>query len=261
MENRVIKKLGKTFIVNERKDLFWRNVSRNKWENNTFRILQQFVRRDSIYIDIGSWIGPTVLFAAGFAKECYAIEPDPVAFKELKENVELNLELARKIVLYNGCVSDSSGSVRFGSQTSFGDSSSSLLFSKEKESIEVSALTFKDFLDRFNISQCDVIKMDIEGGETVVLPTMKDFLEKQLPVFYMSVHQKWFVNREKGVDVILDALNKYPNFYESNGNILKKKNLKKFLMDRDVAEIVCLNKPWPTQGRYWSRLMDKIEQL
>lgn len=255
MVEQQIKKCGFKFKVVRRKDLFWRNVLRNKWENRTFRIFQQFLNSNSVYLDIGAWIGPTVLFGASIASECLAIEPDPIAFAELKTNVELNPKLAKKIILFNGCVGQETGIVRFGSQSIFGDSQSSLLFSDGETSVDVEALSFKDLLARFSIISCDFIKMDIEGGETIVLPTMKSFLSDHLPSLYLSLHQKWFRNKASDCAMILDVLSVYPYIYDSQGALIKKEEFEDYLLKMDVAEVVCLKNSWPFLGNLWHRML------
>ena len=173
-----ITKDKKSFFVDETRSSlereFWRSIEEKRWENETYEIFNFFINKNSSYIDMGAWIGPTVLYGCQLAKHCYAIEPDPVAFKSLKDNVDLNPDIKNKITLFNGCIGDTSGKVKFGSKTSFGDSSSSLLFDGTG-SIDVESLTLEEFIKRNNIRDCTFIKMDIEGGETIVLPAIKGY--------------------------------------------------------------------------------------
>ena len=69
---------------------FWQMVSSGAWEPDTFEVLQKYLSKNCSYLDIGAWVGPTVLFGAQLAKACYAFEPDPVAHAALKRNLELN---------------------------------------------------------------------------------------------------------------------------------------------------------------------------
>jgi len=143
---------------------FWILLEMGLWENSTFQIFNEFLDTEHSYIDIGAWIGPTVLYGCQLAKHCYAVEPDPVALKILQENIDLNPKLANNITLYRGCIGDSSGILRLGSNTHFGDSMTSLLFNKSNKSLDVQSLTFDDFIKRNNINDYSFIKMDIEGG-------------------------------------------------------------------------------------------------
>ena len=83
-----IQKNDKIFFVNSSQlNHFWAQLQLNLWESNTFKIFDTFLDSNHSYIDLGAWIGPTVLYGCQKAKFCYAIEPDPVAFKQLKNNV------------------------------------------------------------------------------------------------------------------------------------------------------------------------------
>ncbi len=257
----LITKLGKTFTVKDRTDLFWESVARNKWENPTFRIFQQFIRPGSVYLDIGSWIGPTVLFGSNISRHCFAVEPDPIAFAELKANIELNPTLEKKITLFNGCIAEKTGRVQFGNESSFGNSTSSLLFGNKTCSVEVEALSFEDFLHRYAIKECGFIKMDIEGGETMVLPTMKTFLNAQMPAFYLSLHQKWFKNKVTDIKAIVDVLLIYPFIYRNDGQPLNKKDLETFLLKHDLTEIICLKRPWPLLQRVLHQFLGILERV
>jgi len=41
-------------------------------------------------MDVGSWIGPTVLLAARHSARVVAYEPDPIALTELRSNITIN---------------------------------------------------------------------------------------------------------------------------------------------------------------------------
>ena len=64
-----------------------RNLFYQNWEKQTFQILDKFLEKNYSYIDIGSWIGTTALYACQLSRHCYAIEPNPISFKELKTRI------------------------------------------------------------------------------------------------------------------------------------------------------------------------------
>ena len=81
-------------------------------------------RPGATYIDFGSWIGPTVLFSTPYAGKVYALEPDPLAYKQVYWNVKANPHIAAKVTVQNLCISNSSGKISmWGVQ---GDSMSTL---------------------------------------------------------------------------------------------------------------------------------------
>jgi FkbM family methyltransferase len=169
-------------------DSFWQLVSDGAWEPDTFAVFRRFIDREHSYVDIGSWVGPTLLYGSKLAKHAYGVEPDPIAFKELKQNLALNAGLSENVNIFNLCIAEASGEVRFGNRAEGGDSTSSLLFSSGKTTWTVKATSFCEFVNQNRIHDCNFIKMDIEGGEFRVLPSMISYLREHRPTFFLSLH-------------------------------------------------------------------------
>ncbi len=85
-------------------DEFWTSIL--DWEPATFEAFHKLITPDTTVIDIGAWIGPTVLFAAHLAKRVIAVECDPHAMFELSQNVLQNPHLSPRISLTSLCISD-----------------------------------------------------------------------------------------------------------------------------------------------------------
>ena len=171
-------------------DESWNAIINNKWESDTFTIFDRFIDKKCSFIDIGSWIGPTVLYGSYLARKVYAIEPDPVAYSELKKNVTLNLPDSENISLFKICIAPESGEINFGNQDEWGNSRSSILFSDRETNQKTTGMDFTSFINTNNIKKCNFIKMDIEGGEYLVLGGMKNYLQKIRPTLYLSLHPK-----------------------------------------------------------------------
>lgn len=171
-----------------RNDDFWGRYEEGVWEPDTRAVFRRFIDKQHSYIDIGSWIGPTLLQGCQLAGRAYGIEPDPVAFAELAENIEDNQLIAGNVQLFNVCIAPVSGKVSFGSRGDGGDTMSSLLFSGGKTNWMVEGLTFQDWIERTGIDDCNFIKIDIEGGEYSVLPTMAAYLTSHRPTLLLSLH-------------------------------------------------------------------------
>jgi FkbM family methyltransferase len=203
------------------------------YEPNTHKIFDRFLDPNYSYIDIGAFIGSTVLYGACLAKKVYAIEPDPIAFKELQKNVLLNPMLQGKIDIHQKCLYIRSEKVKFGSISKGGDSMSSLLFGNSKTSWFVDGITFDEFIKENTITDCNFIKMDIEGGEVLVLPSMEAYLEKEKPTLYLSMHPHFFKDPKNDTKKIIDVLRIYKNIYTDDGkkielnNLLSEKRLEK----------------------------------
>ncbi|MBM2819875.1 MAG: methyltransferase FkbM [Nitrosarchaeum sp.] len=107
-----INKKNIKFTVNSKREFpFWILVKLGLWESETYAIMNKFLDKQHSYLDIGSWIGPTVLYGSQLARHCYAVEPDHIAFQELKNNVELNKNIQSNITLINAALSNLSGTI------------------------------------------------------------------------------------------------------------------------------------------------------
>jgi FkbM family methyltransferase len=177
------------------------------WEIDTFHILDHYSNKDKIYIDIGAWIGPTVLYSADKFKRITCFEPDHIALKKLIDNVNVNN--FTNIKIHNKAISNKNGKTVFGGNGPFGNSMSSMIETAHVNSAyltEVDTITLHDALINDNIEPVDIslIKMDIEGGEIIVVPFIIDFLRKYKPSFYISLH-RMFVP-DKDIDEIVEQL-------------------------------------------------------
>ena len=218
-----IQKNDKVFFVNSSpQNHFWAQLQINLWEQNTFKIFDTFLDPDHSYIDLGAWIGPTVLYGCQKAKFCYAIEPDPVAFKQLKNNVKLNPSLISRINFSNSCIMNSSGITYITTKGEFGDSCSSTTFKKSSSSLEVPSTTLEQFFRDNSIDDCNFIKIDIEGGEFAVLPAASKFLEEKKPTLHISLHPGMMENPKESMRKIYDVISMYDVLYNNELQEIKQ---------------------------------------
>ena len=216
---------------------FWDQVSKNKWEPETFEILDRFVNSQSTYLDIGAWIGPTALYASGLAKEVHAVEPNPSVFQELSQNIKISGR--ENLIPYHLAISNETKKFRLGNKSNEHDSMSSLLLSESKYSWEVQGKTFADFLNDIGNPKVDFIKMDIEGAEEFVLPSMKDYLRKEKPSLLLSLHFPLYSNRSETLSQIADALSSYTYIYSED---LKPISLLPYLKKRLFLDKILMKK-------------------
>lgn len=171
-------------------------MEQNSWEPDTLAFLDKMLSPDSIFIDIGAWIGPTTLFAAAKGAHCHSFEPDPVAFKKFTANVNANASEIRSRVHANQLAITSHGkAVQLYTRFSFGDSGSSILsrIKDEGSSVEVGSTTLMDYVQQKALDRIDLIKMDIEGGEFDVIPAIGDVLSRYKPVVYLALHFPYLI--------------------------------------------------------------------
>lgn len=192
---------------------FWGLYERNEWEENTFNIFDKYLDKNCAYLDIGGWIGPTVLYAAHLSKEVHAFEPNNLAYKLLLDNVSVNEKLSEKISCHNFGVSSKTEKCKFfvGESTTSASSIFENKFNKEK-SIEIQLCSFSDTIKKIELefSTVGFIKVDIEGGEYDLIPELLLYLEaaSHFPTLYISFHAP-FVFPKKKQSVLTRFKNKY----------------------------------------------------
>jgi FkbM family methyltransferase len=187
---------------------FWKDVRAGRWEPETFRVFERWLQPDMIYVDIGAWIGPTVLAASRRVAEVFCIEPDPVAYRFLLTNIALNS--ITNAHPFNLALSASSGirSIADMYNGELGRSSTSLLAGESKKGVRTPALTWSDWRSFAGIDRVDFVKLDIEGGEFELVPSMTDFLRAERPLLYLSVHAPFLPqeNQSHALSQLADAL-------------------------------------------------------
>lgn len=190
---------------------FWNRVNRNDWEKETFDLFDHLLRPESTFVDIGAWIGPTVLYASRLCRKVTAFEPDPHAYNYLQQNLKLNN--VGNAQTYCLGVGQETGTRRLQAQHGTpGDSTSSLLDSGGRgHSMEVPIWNWKKIVDELEIGPIDLLKIDIEGGEFEVLPTMRSYLQQEKTSVYLSLHFPFLSaeNRRSQFEMISDFLRDY----------------------------------------------------
>ena len=201
---------------------YWNLVNAGRWEPETFDIMQKYLSKGYSYVDIGAWVGPTVLFGAQLAKKCYAIEADPVAYAGLVKNLSLNPGITN-VNLANVAISSATGFAEIGTKITPGDGMSSLLWSLDAWTVP--AFTLKDFFEQNKIHDCNFIKMDIEGGEFFVLKACREFFAEFQPTLYLSLHTPWIIDKTGFFSIINDSLSVYRSIYDPHGKNLSLNDL------------------------------------
>lgn len=122
-------------------------------------------------VDLGSNIGVTAMFWAQRYPDALMVlvEPDPENFKLLQQNTAAFKD---RCVLINAAVSDCCGMTSFfRSDREYGHS---ILKTDDCVSeIQVKTMTVSDVIHESGFPRVDLFKMDIEGGESIVMPTIR----------------------------------------------------------------------------------------
>ncbi len=205
---------------------FWDRVSEGDWEPQTFTILDNLLDQEAVYCDIGTWIGPTVLHAAMQCRKVYCMEPDRVAYMYLLQNLKLNQ--LENVVPFNIALSSSNMLSRMASpRGKRGDSMTSLLRPEGSGNTEVPCLSWLTWFDLVGQPEITAIKMDIEGGEFKLLPTMENYLCESRPGLYLSLHPHLLRMPERyaAMQRVVDVLQVYSTCYDDMGREISLETL------------------------------------
>lgn len=186
MNSITINKIDYQVTNSTRFDEFWRHVKNGQWESSTISVITKNLSCNDVYIDVGAWVGPTVLAAASTGCDIHAYEPDPVAFSELSANVLANK--IDRITLNNVALFDRHGEMSFGSGRGdfLGGSVSSLM--NGQCNIQVSVRDIENESAQPFFKRCNLLKIDVEGAEYVIVPRMAKYLSERKPNLLLSIH-------------------------------------------------------------------------
>ncbi len=238
---------------------YWRAVADGSWEPATFPIFERFIDREHSCIDLGAYVGVTLLYACQLARRAYGVEADPIAFAELRQNVDANRPVTDNVRIAEVCIAPRTGTVDFGNCGEGGDTTSSLLFGNRRTHWRVPALSFEDFLLHHGIEDCNFIKMDIEGGEYALLPTMLQYLRTQRPTLHLSLHPCHLGKRRIGWPGkvvarlaatlrIRPCLRLYRHVYDHDGHPMSFQRLLWRCLAKVTIDVVLTDREWSAAG-------------
>jgi len=191
---------------------FWHSCSRENWEPNTFKLLKDFLNSESIFLDVGAWIGPLSVFASKLCDQVYSLEPDQLAFRKLLENILLND--SKNIHAISVALSNANGIRKMTPQRErLGDSSSSLINNSGEDSkfIYTPCIDIQSIINDLDHNFFDLIKVDIEGGETYIFDDLITLSQKSCKRMLFSSHSGYFERDDK-----LAYLNSFKNFIKAS---------------------------------------------
>lgn len=191
MQTRAVTKARVTFRVADdpRYREFWDWYETDEWEPDTLAVFARFLRPGSRYVDLGAWIGPTVLLAAATAASVVCVEPDPVARDALERNLELNPEARAKTTVVAAAAGANAGVVLLAAEGAGGDSTSSVVgHTHAATTWTVPQVAAAELLREPAIGPGDLVKVDVEGAEYAIVPSLAADLAARRPHLYVSFH-------------------------------------------------------------------------
>ncbi len=140
-------------------------------------------KESDIIFDLGGYIGDTALYFSPKVSvngKIYVFEPQPWMQARIHETIErFNL---RNVEVIPYCASDANKTLYMNIHET--------LEHEVEGTYAVNALRIDDFVEEKNIYKVDLIKMDIEGGETAALKGATRTIERFRPKLAISVYHR-----------------------------------------------------------------------
>lgn len=140
------------------------------YEISTLNMLNKFLSAESVFVDVGAYVGDMTIFAALKCTkgQVFAFEPHPESYKYLLKNIRLNN--LRNVSAYNMALGLSKGSVNFYPNPELVGRSSTQI-DNDISPIKV-RINYLDNVIPKDI-KIDVLKIDTEGEELQILKSAK----------------------------------------------------------------------------------------
>lgn len=195
--------------------VFWNIASSGHWEEDVFDAIVRLLEPGTIFWDIGAWNGVHSLFAEKLGAQPYSLEPDPAAYIDLKHNFVANASIGKAFNVALGAVD---GEIPLYTNGEFGNSESTILADRmhNKRSVMVNCVTLATFWNEWlKFRNVSLIKVDVEGGESVIIPAAAAWFKKyQIPMI-LSLHPGWFKDPEHDIANISLVLSPVYSIYNS----------------------------------------------
>jgi FkbM family methyltransferase len=151
------------------------------WETWLSQCMARIIKPGDVCLDIGANFGYYAILMSALAGEkgrTVAIEPNPHVCKLLRNTASLQ---SQHFEVAEVALSNISGkAVLTIPEEHYGQASiikQNISFFDRKNKIKVQTITLDELISQLNLSRVDVIKMDVEGVESLVFEGMKNTIE------------------------------------------------------------------------------------
>lgn len=190
-----------------------------EYESAEMKAMNHFLKKDSVFLDIGGNIGLYSLIASKTIQnegKIYSFEPFSINNKRFHANIQLNQ--ITNIQLEKLAVGDTNGNIHLYYNEA--ESNLGMVSTKQVDKAiqeEVQIVSIDNYLRINNIDAVDFIKIDVEGFEYAVLQGMENTLTQFHPPILIELLDA-DENAQK-VEVFLVNLDYKKNYIDDNGNL------------------------------------------
>jgi FkbM family methyltransferase len=142
-----------------------------------------------VVVDVGGYIGDFSVYAAKYLKAPKVIVYEPTAenFAILQQNIAAN-GYEQTIIAVNKGVSDRNESVLNVEKSESEEMHASVYWYEHGEKRTIPCDTMQQIFDTHKLSRVDLLKVDCEGGEYDIFPSMSDDLYSRIANIVFEYH-------------------------------------------------------------------------
>jgi FkbM family methyltransferase len=191
-------------------------INKRVWEKNVLELYKKYLNKSSVVLDIGSNLGCHTVPLSLLCKKVYAFEPQKKIYELLSKTITDN-EITN-VELFNNIVSDGKCESLEFLNTDCGRASVAVYRPRLSGVITTEKCIT---IDSLNLQQCDLMKIDVEGGEWAVLNGAHLTLTKYMPIIILET---W--KTKKNMVKLVNFTQKYGytfNYLSSDNYLLTKK--------------------------------------
>jgi len=185
------------------------------YEKGLLRILEKLVQPGDIIVDAGANIGLITIFCAiraGKSGMVLSFEPHPETFPLLQKNIAVNR--LSQIKVFDKALGSVAGTAKIYSNLQINRGAASLVeFQADSPSFDISVLSLDDVLRELNISQLNLLKIDVEGFEMEVLKGAVGILSKENAPVLVVECSNTRSNFNYSMEVLFDFLNRQHSYH------------------------------------------------
>jgi FkbM family methyltransferase len=179
------------------------------------------LNKNKQFLDIGSWIGVTALYASRLSSYVVCVEADTENVKKLQDNINTNM-LNTNIDIEISPIYSESMNLLFGPNMTnvtgeFNDSTSQIKLNKTMDSdILTPTITLHDIIKKYNLNNLSLINVNIQGGEEYILNDLLEYSISNNITLYIHFHYyNWNdKNLDRFVYLTSDIKTQIINYYD-----------------------------------------------
>jgi FkbM family methyltransferase len=225
---RVVHVDGREFRV--ARNSFWEWFEEG-WEPETLSVFQRYLNHGGTFVDVGAYVGPTVLYAAAAgATRIEAVEANPVTFRLLESTLEYNAIAMPPTRLHFRCISTvDNEEVQMSAGGPVDSTSSSINNGEALLEWTVPSILLSTFLRETGFAGNGLVKIDIEGAESVITEDIRKVGEYPQTAVHLSLHPPFWGDKDGAASAILNMTRQF-DVFDVEGSPLSRETLQSMML-------------------------------